>query len=182
MAANKYEFDPSHSNVSFWVRHLMVAKVHGNFAKWAGTLVFDEQNPAATEIDVAIEAASIDTREPQRDDHLRSADFFDAANHPRLTYRATGAEKIGEARYRVSGNLTIRGTTRPVDLDVEYAGGAQDPWGNQRVGFSARASVNRKDFGLTWNQALETGGVLVGEKIEITLDVEAKLVAAAVAA
>ena len=182
MANQKYEFDTTHSTVGFAVRHLMVSKVRGAFTKWSGTLQFDERAPEQAELDVTIDAASIDTHEKQRDDHLRSPDFFDAANHPSLTFRAKGAEKKGEGRYVVRGELTIRGTTRPVDLDVEYAGRAKDPWGGERVAFEARTSINRKDFGLSWNQALETGGVLVGEKVEINLEVQAKAVAAAAAA
>jgi polyisoprenoid-binding protein YceI len=178
----KFEFDTTHSTVGFMVRHLMVSKVRGAFTRWGGTLAFDESAPEKAELDVSIDAASIDTHEKQRDDHLRSADFFDAANHPALTFRAKGAKPAGEGRYTVQGELTIRGTTRPVTLEVEYNGRAKDPWGGERVAFEARTSINRKDFGLTWNQALETGGVLVGEKIEISLDVQAKAVAAAAAA
>lgn len=179
---NRFEFDTAHSTIGFSIRHLMVSKVRGAFTQWSGSLAFDENDLANAEVNVEIQAASIDTHEKQRDDHLRSADFFDAANHPRLTFRAKGAQKTGEGRYRVSGELTIRGTTRPVDLEVEYNGRAKDPWGGERVGFEAHTSINRKDFGLTWNQALETGGVLVGEKIEINLEVQAKAVAAAAAA
>jgi polyisoprenoid-binding protein YceI len=169
----QYSFDTSHSNIGFWVRHLVVSKVHGNFTRWSGSMNFDETDPASASVDVTIEAGSIDTREPKRDEHLRSADFFDVANHPELRFRSTKIEQKSLTEFTLHGDLTIRGTTRPVALQVESLGQAKDPWGNTKAGFSARTTINRKDFGLTWNQALETGGVLVGEKIEIELDVQA---------
>jgi polyisoprenoid-binding protein YceI len=173
MALEQWEFDLVHSSIGFWVRHMMVTKVHGRFAKWNGKLEFDEQAPAASRVELQIEAASIDTQEPQRDGHLRSADFLDAEKFPSLTFKSTSVEPAGEGNFRVKGDLTIRGTRRPVVLEVEYGGRVQDPAGGQRVGFSARTSLSRKDFGLNWNQALEAGGVLVGDKVEVLLEVEA---------
>jgi polyisoprenoid-binding protein YceI len=168
-----YNLDPSHSGIHFAVRHMVVSKVRGSFDRWQGTLAFDPERPAESKLSVRIEAASLDTREPQRDAHLRSPDFFDVEKYPTLTFESTSVEKLDEERYRVSGDLTIRGVTRPVILETEYLGGGTDPWGNQRLGFSARTALNRSDFGLKWNQVLEAGGVLVGDKIEITLDVQA---------
>jgi polyisoprenoid-binding protein YceI len=173
MATQRWNIDPTHSGVHFTVRHMVISKVRGAFAHWQGVVDFDEQNPAASKVSVRIEAASIDTHEPKRDAHLRSADFFDVEQHPALTFESTKVEQLADQQYRVTGNLTIRGVTRSVVLETEYLGGGKDPWGNQRIGFAARTSINRKDFGLTWNQALEAGGVLVGDKIEIALDVQA---------
>jgi polyisoprenoid-binding protein YceI len=182
MATQRWNIDPSHSGVHFTVRHLVISKVRGSFGKWQGTVDFDAQNPAASKVAVRIDAASIDTGEEKRDGHLRSADFFDVEKFPELTFTSTKVEKSGDSEYRVTGDLTIHGVTRPVTLAAEFEGNGKDPWGNERIGFSASTSVNRKDFGLTWNQALETGGVLVGEKIEIALDVQAIKAAAEQAA
>jgi polyisoprenoid-binding protein YceI len=168
-----WNIDTSHSGIHFAVRHMVVAKVRGAFERWQGTLQFDEQNPQASKVSVQIEAASIDTREPKRDAHLRSADFFDVEQFPSLAFESRKVEKVDGNRFRVTGDLTIHGITKQVELDAEYLGAGTDPWGNARVGFEARTTVQRKDFGLTWNQALETGGVLVGDAIEISLDVEA---------
>jgi polyisoprenoid-binding protein YceI len=173
MALEQWEFDLVHSSIGFWVRHLMVSKVHGRFTRWSGKLEFDEQGPASSRVEVQVEAASVDTQEPQRDAHLRSPEFLDAEKFPSLTFKSTSVERVSEENFRVRGDLTIRGTTRPVALEVEYGGRVQDPWGGQRAGFSARTSLNRKDFGLGWNQVLETGGVVVGDKVEITLELEA---------
>ncbi|MGB8930164.1 MAG: YceI family protein [Anaeromyxobacteraceae bacterium] len=182
MATNTWDIDTSHSAIHFWVRHLVISKVHGRFAKWTGRLDFDEQDPTRSSVDVRIEASSIDTQVADRDTHLKSADFLDAANHPELTFKSRRIEKSGDA-YRVTGDLTIRGTTREVVLDAEFAGLAKDPWGNQRAGFAAKTALDRRDYGLTWNAAVETGGVLVGEKVEITIELEAvKQVAAATVA
>jgi polyisoprenoid-binding protein YceI len=172
MTTNSWTFDAAHSGIGFAVRHLMISKVRGSFDKWTGTLQYDESDPTSTQIDVRIEAASINTKEDKRDAHLRSPDFFDVESHPELRFKSTLVRQDGDD-YVVAGELTIRGVTRAVELTVERLGSGRDPWGGERAGFSAKTSINRKDFGLTWNQALETGGVLVGEKIEITLDVEA---------
>src|SRR6188768_771395 len=168
-----WNIDTSHSGIHFSVRHMVIAKVRGAFDRFSGVVELDEANPEASKVSVRIEAASIDTREEKRDAHLRSADFFDVEKYPELTFTSTKIEKLGGDDYRVTGDLTIHGVTKEVVLDAESLGAGKDPWGNDRIAFSAKTAVNRKDFGLTWNQALETGGVLVGEKIEISLDVQA---------
>ncbi len=173
MAVERWSFDLGHSSINFSVRHLMVSKVRGLFTKWTGSLEADEQKPAGARVEVQIDAASIDTKEPQRDGHLRSADFFDVEKYPHLGFKSTAVESAGDKRFKLKGDLTIRGTTRPVVIDVEYAGRAKDPWGGERAGFSAKTSIDRKDFGLTWNQALEMGGILVGDKVEVDLEIEA---------
>jgi polyisoprenoid-binding protein YceI len=170
--ATTWKIDTSHSSAGFTVRHLVISKVHGRFGKWDGSVTFDEKNLATAKIDVTLDVASIDTNEEKRDAHLRSADFFDAENHPRITFKSKRVEKNGDG-YKVVGDLTIRGTTREVAADATYDGRGKDPWGNERIAFSGKAQINRNDFGLKWNQALETGGVLVGEKVEIGLEVQA---------
>ena len=169
---NRWNIDVGHSAILFHVRHMVISKVHGRFARWSGTIALDEQDLARSAIDVRIEADSIDTQVADRDVHLKSPDFLDVARYPELTFRSTRLEKRGEG-YRVVGDLTLHGVTREVALEAEYAGTAKDPWGNERAGFSARATLDRRDFGLVWNAALETGGVVVGEKVEIALELEA---------
>jgi polyisoprenoid-binding protein YceI len=181
MSADQWDFDLVHSNIGFHVRHLMISKVHGVFHKWNGTLKLDAADPTKSSVEVQIEAASIDTKEPKRDDHLRSADFFDAASFPYLTFKSTSVAREGDD-LAVHGDLTIHGVTRNVLLKVEPAGEVKDPWGGTRTGFSAKTSISRKEFGLTWNQLLEAGGVAVGDKIEIALEIEAIKKAATVAA
>jgi polyisoprenoid-binding protein YceI len=166
-----YEIDPSHSVVEFVVRHLGLAKVRGRFNEFGGTIEIAE-NPADSFVEVTVDAASIDTRDAKRDDHLRTSDFLDAANHPTLEFRSTGIRQDGDTWF-VDGDLSLRGETRPVALELEFEGVAGDPWGNVRMGCSAVTEVNREDFGLTWNQALETGGWLVGKQVRIELSVEA---------
>jgi polyisoprenoid-binding protein YceI len=173
MATQRWNIDPAHSGVHFTVRHMVISKVRGAFERWQGAIDLDEQNPAASRVSVQIDAASIDTREEKRDQHLRSPDFFDVEKFPKLGFESTQIEKLTDDQYRVTGDLTMHGVTRPVVLEAESLGGGKDPWGHQRIGFAAKTTINRKDFGLTWNQALETGGLLVGEKIEISLDVQA---------
>jgi polyisoprenoid-binding protein YceI len=173
MALEKWKFDTVHSNVSFSVRHMMISRVHGSFKVWSGTLETDETKLEEAGIQVSIEVASIDTKEPQRDEHLRSADFFDAANYPNITFESTKVEKVGSEHYKVTGNLTIRGVSKPVTLDSEYFGRQKDPWGGVRAGFSAKTSIDRKDFGLVFNIPLEGGGFVVGDKVDIVLDVQA---------
>jgi polyisoprenoid-binding protein YceI len=180
MAAEKWNFDAVHCNIGFSVRHMMISKVHGRFKTWTGLLQVDEANPGASRVEVEIDAASIETKEQQRDDHLRSPDFLDAAKFPKIKFVGTGVEKVNSERYKVTGNLTIRDVTKPVVLDTEYFGRTKDPWGGERIGFSAKTSIDRKEYGLVFNVPLEGGGVLVGDKVEITLDIEAiKDVAAA---
>jgi polyisoprenoid-binding protein YceI len=178
MTTSRWDFDQSHSSVNFHVRHLMVSKVHGRFHGWTGTLQLDDDDFSRSRVEVAIDAASIDTRDDKRDAHLRSPDFLDAERFPKLVFASTKVERVDADTARVFGDLTIHGVTRPVVLDVELSGQVKDPWGGVRTGFSAKTTINRKDFGLTWNMALETGGLLVGDKVEITLEVEAVKAAA----
>ncbi len=181
MTTQRWDIDVGHSAIHFWVRHLVISKVHGRFARWTGAIELDPQDLTRSKVDVSIDAASIDTQVADRDTHLRSADFLDVASHPTLTFRSKRIEKAGGG-YRVTGDLSIRGVVREVVLEAEYAGTAKDPWGNERAGFSARTSLDRRDFGLTWNAALEAGGVLVGEKVEISIELEAVKQAAKAAA
>jgi polyisoprenoid-binding protein YceI len=169
---NLWDIDVSHSAVHFFVRHMVISKVHGRFAKWSGNIQLDEQDLTRSSVDVRIETASIDTQVADRDTHLKSPDFLDVAKYPEMTFRSTRIEKAGSG-YRVVGELSLHGVVREVILDAEFAGTGKDPWGNQRAGFSAKASLDRREFGLVWNAALETGGVLVGEKVEISIELEA---------
>ena len=168
-----WDIDLAHSNLGFAVRHLVISKVHGRFARWAGTLTLDDAHPERSQVEAHIEAASIDTHEPQRDAHLRSADFLDTDKYPEITFRSTRVEGDSPGGFRLVGDLTVHGVTRPVELDVEYHGWATDPWGGRRAGFSASTEIDREDFGLTWNAALEGGGVLVGKKAHLEFEIEA---------
>ena len=168
-----YTIDPAHSVADFKVRHLMVSNVRGEFSGVTGTVQFDAENPANSKVEATIPVNTIQTREPQRDTHLKSADFFDVENFPQITFVSTKVAKKGDEEYKVTGDLTIHGVTKEVTLDVEGpAPEAKDPWGNLKSGASAKTKINRKDFGLEWNMALETGGVLVGENVQIHLDLE----------
>ena len=167
-----YDLDVAHTTVEFVARHLMISKVRGRFADFSGTITVGE-TPADSSVEVTIQAASIETSQSQRDEHLRSADFFDVEQFPTLTFRSTKVERSGKGRWAVTGDLTVRDVTKPVVLDVEFEGANATPWGTQAIGFSASAEVDREEWGLTWNQALETGGVLVGKKASIELAVEA---------
>lgn len=167
----KWAFDPTHSRVAFTVRHMMFAKVHGTFNAWSGTIELPETGFADGQVSVEIDVASIDTQNEQRDGHLKSPDFFDAAKFPKLTFAGTKVEGAGN-EFKLHGNLTIRGVTKPVVLAVEDAGSGKDPWGNLRRGFSAHGKLDRAEFGLTWNQALETGGVIVGNEVTLSIDVQ----------
>jgi len=171
-AAGTYALDASHSEVGFAVRHLMVSKVRGRFSDVAGTIEIGEK-PYDSSVSVSIGTASIDTRDEQRDGHLRSGDFFDAEAWPTMTYQSRSVREAGKGRYVVEGDLTIKGVTRSVPLELTFEGGATDPWGGLRIGFSARAELDREEFGLSWNQALETGGVVVGKKVTIEIEAEA---------
>jgi polyisoprenoid-binding protein YceI len=182
MTTNNWNIDTVHSGINFSVRHMVVSKVRGRFGKFSGELAIDDGDLTRSSVNVAIDAASIDTGNAQRDTHLRSADFFDVEAFPELRFRSTRIEQRGDARYAVVGQLTIRDVTREVALDVEFGGRARDPWGNERLGFVATASVDRKEFGLQWNQALETGGVLVGDRIDIELELQGVRAAAKQAA
>jgi len=171
--AATWNIDASHSHVEVAVKHLMISTVKGRFADVEGTIVLDEANPANSSFDARIPVASIETKEASRDAHLRSADFFDAENHPYLTFVSGRVEPQGGNEFTVYGDLTIRGITREVALEGEYAGAVATPFGTKVAAFSARTKVNRKDYGLNWNAALETGGVLVGDEVKISLEIEA---------
>ena len=164
--------DPVHSSVEFAVKHMVIATVKGRFTRFEVDGMFDLDNPERSTVEARIDAASVDTRDPQRDGHLRSPDFFDVEQHPWITFRSRRIERSGDGSYAVVGDLTIRGVTREVVLEATFAGLAKDPWGSQRAGVAAETSVNRKDFGLTWNVPLEAGGLLVGDNVKISLDVE----------
>ncbi|HTW99144.1 MAG TPA: YceI family protein [Acidimicrobiales bacterium] len=168
-----YVLDKAHTTVAFVARHMMVSKVRGHFNDFDGKIVVAE-DPASSEVDVTIDVASIDTREPQRDTHLKSADFFDVEKFPSITFKSTRIHG-GKGEWKVTGDLTIRDVTRPVTLDIEFLGASPDPWGGKRIGFSATTKVDREDFGLTWNAAIEAGGVVVGREVKIEIDAEAVL-------
>jgi polyisoprenoid-binding protein YceI len=170
---NTYQLDTVHSTIGFSVKHMMIAKVHGTFTKATGKLVYDKANPEKSSAEATIDAASISTNEPQRDTHLKSADFFDAAQFPTLSFKSTSVVSSGSGELKVNGDLTIKGVTKPVTLQVEGpTDELKDPYGNLKVGLSATTKIKRKDFGLTWNAALETGGVLVGDDVTINLDLQ----------
>ena len=171
-AAGTYVLDGAHSHVGFSVRHLMVSKTKGRFADVAATVVIGE-DPLESSVEVEIQVASVDTSDEARDGHLRSPDFLDADAFPVLSYRSTRVTPAGRGTWTVEGDLTVRGVTQPVPLEVTFEGGAHDPWGGSRIGFTARAELDREAFGLTWNQALETGGVLVGKQVRIEIEAEA---------
>jgi len=171
LATGTWNVDPSHSTVGFVARHLMVSKVRGSFASFSGSITVAEQLLDSS-VQATVELASISTGDEGRDGHLRGADFFDVEQYPAMTLVSTGLRQRG-ADYVLTADLTIKGVTRSVDFDLEFTGVATDPWGNTKAGFEATAEINRKDFGLEWNVALETGGVLVGEKVKINLDIQA---------
>ncbi len=170
--ATTWKIDPTHTHVEFAVRHMMITTVKGRFSGVTGEIHLDETNFSNSKVDIDIDVATIDTREPQRDTHLRSADFFDVEKFPKITFRSTRVENTLES-FKLHGDLTIHGVTTPVTLDVTHEGRGRDPWGGERIGFAATGKIKRSDFGLTWNAALETGGFLVGDDVKITLDVEA---------
>jgi polyisoprenoid-binding protein YceI len=172
MAPQTWNIDPAHSSVGFTIRHLMISKVHGNFTRWTGSLVFDEAAPGASSVEAQIEVASVDTREPNRDTHLRTGDFFDVEKFPHMTFKSTKIEGSG-SDYKVTGDLTLRGITKPVVLDVEYGGKSNHPQLGERIAFSAHTVIHRKDFGVTFNQILDNGGIALGEKVDIVLEVQA---------
>ena len=170
-AKTTWKIDTAHSTVEFAVKHMMFTTVKGRFTDVSGTIELDDENPLAGRADIVIAASSLDTREAQRDAHLRSADFLDVEKFPSLTFRSTKLEGTPQ-EFRMTGDLTIHGVTRPITLAVKHEGRGKDPWGGERVGYSATGKLNRKDFGLLWNAALETGGVLVGDEVKITLDMQ----------
>jgi polyisoprenoid-binding protein YceI len=171
--ATTWNIDPAHSAAEFKVKHMMISNVKGHFAKVSGSLTLDESDLTKSHAEASIEAASIETRDAQRDAHLKSADFFDAEKFPTLSFKSTRISLVRDGELSAEGDLTIHGVTRKVVFNVEGpTPPTKDPWGNTRVGLSATTKINRKDFGLTWNAALETGGILVGDEVTITLDVE----------
>ena len=172
--ADTWQIDPAHTNVEFTVRHMMISNVKGQFQKTSGTITANGNDPASAKIDATIDASSIDTRVDGRDAHLKSGDFLDVAKFPAITFKSTKVEAAGPGKWKVTGDLTLHGVTKPVVLDVEGAGAPiHDPMGNTRAGASATTTIKRRDFGLTWNKALEAGGVMVGDEVAISIDVEA---------
>ena len=168
-----YAIDASHSRIGFVARHAMVTKVRGSFNEFEGSGYFDADQPANSHLELVIKTASIDTRNGDRDGHLRGNDFFDMDEYPKITFRSTSVEQTGHAEYRVTGDLTIKGITKPVSVDFDYTGAVVDPWGNQRIGLEGNTTINRKDWGVSWNAALEAGGVLVSEKVTLEFEVSA---------
>jgi len=171
-AVRTYALDKAHSEAAFQVRHL-VTRVRGRFTDFDGLVEFDEQNPERSTVTVTIQAKSVDTGDATRDNHLRSADFFDAEKFPTLTFRSTKVTKTRGSTFDVAGDLTIRDVTKPVTLAMTFLGKATDPWGNERLGFEGDVKISRKEYGLKWNATLETGGFLVGDEVKITLEVQA---------
>jgi polyisoprenoid-binding protein YceI len=177
-ARTTWKLDPSHTTIEFSAKHMMITTVKGRFTEFEGTILADDQSFANSEVHATLKAASIDTRSDQRDTHLRSADFLDVENFPEVTFRSTRIDGAKE-EFKLTGDLTIRGVTRPITLDVTYEGAGKDPWGGQRVSFSANGKFDRRDYGLTWNVALETGGILVSTEIKIAIEAQAVLQAEA---
>lgn len=169
----EYNVDPSHTRIGFVARHAMVTKVRGAFNEFEGSGHFDADDPTRSRLQLTIKAASIDTGNADRDAHLRSNDFFDMDTYPEITFVSTAVEKVDDEHYKVTGDLTIKGQSRPVTIPFELAGPVQDPWGNQRIGLEGRAEINRKDWGVNFNVALEAGGLLVSDKITLEFDVAA---------
>ncbi|MFI5279374.1 MAG: YceI family protein [Gemmatimonadales bacterium] len=167
-----WQLDPAHTEVEFSVRHLMISNVKGRFGKVAGSIVYDQQARKMVSLGVDIETASVDTRVEPRDQHLRSADFFDAEKHPKMVFKGRRIQGDVNDAFKLVGDLTIRGTTREVTLDVTLEGSGNDPWGNERRGYSATGKIDRRDFGLTWNQAIEAGGIAVGNEVKIVINTE----------
>jgi len=171
-AASTWTVDPTHSGAEFAVKHLMVSTFRGHFRSLEGTVQLDEDNPANSSVTASVDVASVDTQTPDRDVHLRSDDFFNAERYPKMTFRSTRVEQVDETNWKVTGELTIRDVTKEVVLDTEYEGRIVDPWGNERIGFTARTELSRKEFGVRWNSAIESGGVVVGDKVRISLNIE----------
>lgn len=167
-----YEFDPGHTSVAFEGRHLVVTRVRGRFLEFSGSLHVAEQ-AQGSQAELVIRADSLESGNRGRDDHLRGPDFLDVAQHPTITFRSTSIEHVEDDRWRASGDLAIRGVTRPLDVAIEFGGGVRDPWGNEKIGFSVRTEFNREDFGLTWNMVLDGGGLVASKRIRVEIDVEA---------
>ena len=180
-AAETYNFDKAHTNVGFQVRHIFTM-VSGRFTDYAGAIQVDRAKPESSSVEFTIQATSIDTNEPRRDQHLRSADFFDVANFPTITFKSSSVKPNGKDGFLVTGDLTMRGVTKPVTLPVTLLGEGKDPMGNEKMGLETAVTLNRKDFGLVWNRALETGGMLVGDEVKVQISIEANKAKAAAAA
>lgn len=168
-----YTIDPVHSTIGFSARHMMVSKVRGQFSEYSGGGYFDAEDPSKSHAELTIKVTSIDTHNPDRDAHLRSNDFLAMDEHPEITFKSTKVEAAAGNRFRVTGDLSIRGVTKPVTLDFEYLGATTDPWGKQRLGFEGGTTINRRDWGVNWNAALDTGGVMVSDNINLEIEVEA---------
>lgn len=181
MAKETWQVDPVHSCIHFSIRHMVVSRIHGRFTKWGGAIQLDDASPASSQVEIHIDASSVDTNDPNRDGHLKADAFFDVANYPEITFKSTRVEPAGEGKFSVTGDLTLHGVTKPVTLEVEHGGNVKDPWGNQRGGFSVKGAINRHDFGVSFNAVLEAGGVALGDKVEFSIDVEATKVMQAAA-
>ena len=172
MATTKWTIDPTHSEIGFKVKHMMFTNVSGKFDTYEGTIETEENDFTTAKISFSADINSVDTRNTDRDNHLKSGDFFDAANHPKLTFAGKSFTKVNDHNYELTGDLTIKGIAKEVKLPVEFSGLMQDPWGNTKVGLNIESKINRKDWGLNWNAALETGGVLVGEEVKLIIDLQ----------
>jgi polyisoprenoid-binding protein YceI len=177
LAADTYQFDKAHTTVGFQVRHI-VSNVGGRFKDFAGTITVDRAKPENSSVEFTIQASSIDTSEPKRDEHLRSPDFFDVAKQPTITFKSTAVKETGKDTYAVTGNLTMRGVTKPITLPVTLLGEGKDPWGNEKMGFETATTLNRQDYGIIWNKTLDQGGVLVANEVKVAISVEANKVKA----
>lgn len=173
MTKTKWAIDPTHSSVEFSIRHMMFTNVKGSFQTYEASIEADPSDLTTADITFSVDLASVDTKNEDRDNHLRSADFFDVENKPKMTFTSTKVEKKDEREYAVTGDLSLNGVTKSETFDVTFEGQGKDPWGNEKAGFSAEGTLNRSDYGLTWNAALETGGVLVGDKVKISLEIQA---------
>lgn len=173
MAKSQWTVDPTHSSIDFSVKHMMIAKVKGTFHTFEAQIDADPADLTSANISISVDLSSIDTRNSDRDAHLRSGDFFDADTHPKMTFQSTSVAKTSDGEYDVTGDLTIRGVTRPVTIAATFEGTGKDPWGNVKVGYSAVGSIKRSDFGLTYNAVLETGGVMISDEIKISIELEA---------
>jgi polyisoprenoid-binding protein YceI len=168
-----YTLDPSHSRIGFVARHAMVTKIRGSFNEFSGSGHFDADDPSKTNLTLTVQTASVDTRSPDRDGHIRGDDFLNVEKYPEITFVSTSVERVNDEDYRVTGDLTVRDVTKPVTVDFEFGGAAVDPFGNNRIGFDGKTTINRKDWGVNWNAVLDAGGLLVSEKVTLELEVSA---------
>jgi polyisoprenoid-binding protein YceI len=173
MTKAKWALDTAHSSVDFTIRHMMFSKVKGSFQTFEANIEADPTDLTTADVSFTVDLSSVDTNSTDRDNHLRSADFFDVENNPKLTFQSTNIVKTGEGKYKVTGDLNLHGATHSETFEVTYEGGGKDPWGNEKVGFSAQGTISRNNYGLTWNAALETGGFLVGDDVKISLEIQA---------